>query len=209
MPIPNIMFQPILSNLNTVFNNNNIFYYNHNNNLTQNNSIISNIPLYNIGNRFNNFRFNHINVLENNIKKKEEDKNTIKYSWLKKEKLTIEIMNKQKEESKCSICLENIQLNNDINILKCGHIFHYKCIENLVDHHIDRCPNCRSNLKTGEKQSNNQNTLFNNNLNNLLYGDESFPYDDEDFNDDNDSHLYNSFSYEDYASINSEDYNFI
>ena len=194
MPIPNIIFQPILLNLNTAFNNNNIFYNNHRNNLTQNNSIINNNP-YNIGNRFNDFRFNRINFLENNIEKKEEDKNTIKYSWLKKEKLTIEIMNKQKEENKCSICLENIQLNNDINILKCGHIFHYKCIENLVDHHINRCPNCRSDLKTGEKQSNNQNILFNNDLNNLLYGDEYFSDldysslqisddDNEDSNDD-------------------------
>ena len=87
--------------------------------------------------------------------------NIIKYSWLKKEKLTEKIL-KEKNNYECSICLEIIKKNEDINILKCGHIFHYKCMESLVDHHLSNCPNCRCDLKTGKKQSINQNqSIFN------------------------------------------------
>ena len=53
-----------------------------------------------------------------------------------------------------------IKLNQDINILKCGHIFHYKCNENLIDHKINRCSNCRCDLKIGEKQTGTQNNIF-------------------------------------------------
>ena len=112
---PNIVYVPLFYPFNnSLNNNNNILNNNHNIQLTQNN-------------------FNSRISIDNNIEK-EEEKNIIKYSWLKKEKFTIEISNKKKDGYECSICLENIQLINDINILKCGHIFHYKCIENLVDH---------------------------------------------------------------------------
>ena len=84
----------------------------------------------------------------------QEDENIpIKYEWLKKEILTQEMINKDKDKI-CSICLEVLKLNEDISPLKCGHFFHYKCIQNLVDHNFNSCPNCRSDLKTGEKQSN-------------------------------------------------------
>ena len=81
-------------------------------------------------------------------------------------------------------------INNDINILKCGHIFHYKCIENLVDHNINKCPNCRCDLKTGEKQSIDRNTQ------NILFDD--FPKDDLLLS-------FNDMSYLDYNDINDED----
>ena len=64
------------------------------------------------------------------------------------------------DKKKERICLENIKLNEDINILKCGHLFHYKYIESLVDHHLNCCPNCRCDLKTGKIEANNQ---YNNN----------------------------------------------
>ena len=88
-----------------------------------------------------------------------------------------------------------IKLNQDINILKCGHIFHYKCIENLVDHKIKRCPNCRCDLKTGEKQPCNQN----NNLGLLNDIGEfdliSLPYDEHQFSNENSSEHYSYLSY--------------
>ena len=168
---PNIVYVPLFYPFNnSLNNNNNILNNNHNIQLTQNN-------------------FNSRISIGNNIEK-EEEKNIIKYSWLKKEKFTIEIMNKKKDGYECSICLENIQLINDINILKCGHIFHYKCIENLVDHNINKCPNCRCDLKTGEKQSINQNTQ------NTLFND--FPEDDLFLS-------FNDMSYLDYNDIIDED----
>ena len=153
-------------------NNNNGGTSNHQPNNTLNrNQINTVIPPIQSGNNFSSL----INFLNNNVsrnllisgpaslrseyiiynplplnQKKEKKKN--EYSWLKKEKLTEELMNKKKEGYECSICLENIKINEDINILKCGHIFHYKCIEELLDHNDNKCPNCRSDLKTGEKQ---------------------------------------------------------
>lgn len=95
-------------------------------------------------------------ISNNNFKEEKKDhnnNNNIKYAWLKKEKLTEKIMTEKKDINDCTICLEMLKKNDDINILKCGHIFHYKCIEKVVDHHLSRCPNCRCDLKTGEKQA--------------------------------------------------------
>ena len=141
-------------------NNNDRITYNHQSNISFNrNQINSVIPPIQSGNNFSSL----INFLNNNVsrnllissparlnteyifynplslnQKKEKKKN--EYSWLKKERLSEELMNKKKEGYECSICLENIKINEDINILKCGHIFHYKCIEELLDHNDNKCP---------------------------------------------------------------------
>ena len=126
----------------------------------------------------------------NRVEKKEE---SIKYKWLKKEKLTEEMINKNKDGYECSICLENIKINEDINILKCGHIFHYKCMEELVDHRDNKCPNCRCDLKTGEKQKEKHNSpfdLFMNDINEFDINDdfnEDEIYDFEDVDNDDSS----------------------
>ena len=93
------------------------------------------------------------------------------------------MVDKKKESYECSICLENIKLNEDINILKCGHLFHYKCIERLVDHHLNCCPNCRCDLKTGKIEANNQNNnngLFSTDFFNI-FGNIFPNYDDYEF----------------------------
>ena len=134
-------------------NNNQLSYLNSlinriflNDNLNSNNDQRSVINI----NRNN---FTHHNSHNNDIK---EEKKIIKYSWLKLEKLSEELKNKKKEDYECTICLDIIKLNQDINILKCGHIFHYKCMESLIDHHLNCCPNCRCDIKTGKKQANHQ-----------------------------------------------------
>ena len=135
----------------------------------------------------NNFRRNIYSRIElsNNINNKEDEKikenNIVKYSWLKKEKLTQSKMDKKEDGYECSICLEVIKLNENINILKCGHIFHYKCIENLVDHHLNCCPNCRCDLKTGKEQIKNQNDNNNGLLHNEIF---QYPLFIDDSNDD-------------------------
>ena len=134
----------------TLDNNNNCQLNNINTNFLQN---------INFVNLFNNF--NEINEDSEEDKKEDDNSSKIKYSWLKKEKYTQEIMNKIENGLKCTICLENLKLNQDINILKCSHIFHYKCLENLIDHNFNRCPNCRCDLKTGEKQPYNPNNELN------------------------------------------------
>ena len=111
---------------------------------------IRNNPIFN---RARNNGFDLVDYFEENSEdEKIENFNIIKYSWLKKEKFTEKLRNEKKDDYECTICLENLKLNEDINILKCGHIFHYKCIENLLAHKSNRCPNCRCDLKTGENQ---------------------------------------------------------
>ena len=151
-------------------------YYKNNNNHNNSHNNYNNVNNNNNNNGGARLRTEYI--FDNSIplnQKKEKKKN--EYSWLKKEKLTEELMNKKKEGYECSICLENIKINEDINILKCGHIFHYKCIEELLDHNDNKCPNCRSDLKTGEKQKERQDNHLN--LINELYINEEFYFDDD------------------------------
>ena len=120
------------------------------------------------------------------IKKEEQKEEPIKYKWLKKEKLTEEMIDKNKDGYECSICLENIKINEDINILKCGHIFHYKCMEELVEHKDDKCPNCRCDLKTGEKQKIRNSSPFDLFMSDIY--DEEFIYDDLFIDDEESIH---------------------
>ena len=127
---------------------------------------INNNPNFqnNNGNLFHNF--NNLNNNNNNYNYGNGglNNNNSNIPWLKKEKLAKEIIEKYGENYKCSICLENIK--DDIHITKCDHIFHYKCIEEAINKNIMNCPNCRCNLRTGEKQRiNNNRNIFNININ--------------------------------------------
>ena len=145
------------------------------------------------------------------IKKEEEDDDDddvslynynkiIKYIWLKREKMTNKILEKGMNENQCSVCLRNIKLNHVICITRCGHVFHYKCIEEVIDHHMNVCPNCRCNLKTGEKQKindkdNTYNYLLSLNFSRFLFEGNSYSDSGEnneyDISDDyNDSDFY-------------------
>ena len=89
---------------------------------------------------------NNILPTFNNIKQEE----SIIIPWLNKERATEEIRRKYKDEN-CPICLEEI--NGDITITKCKHIFHYKCLaQNIKNYEKTECPICRSDVKTGRKK---------------------------------------------------------
>lgn len=45
----------------------------------------------------------------------------------------------------CTICCDNINYSQIVRKLKCGHIFHYKCIDEWLETNT-KCPNCRLNL---------------------------------------------------------------
>lgn len=155
--IPRIRLSNNISN-NSIFNNNSISNNSNNNNIFNNINILNdNTSIYN-----NLFSLNNLHNYNqnNNI---ETSYNHQKFSWLKKEKYTQDI-SKNYEKDPCSICYENFKLNEEINITKCKHIFHYNCIEKAINKNILDCPICRSNLKTGEKKRTvnlNYNNIFN------------------------------------------------
>ena len=170
----------INNNNNNINNNNNFFYENNlnnilsnrisnnidgiNNNINNNNSIINYNYLSNydediffdiINNRNRNNSDNNYNNNNNDnnffsfdyLKREEEN---IIIPWLKKEKATEEIKKKYKDE-RCPICL--VEINGNISITKCHHIFHYNCIaKNIQNYGNTECPICRCDLKTGKKK---------------------------------------------------------
>ena len=203
---------------NTNNNNNNILLNNNNNNSYEDdndndetlsyNNLSNHISELNYHIQFNFNSLNQINEINqinnNNINNNEEelvDNNINKISWLKRERAGKSIIKKYGKDCTCSICLETIKRKEDINITKCNHIFHYKCIEKSINKHGLDCPNCRSNLKDGPKKSidNNDNRLNdlgannnnnnNNNINNNRYyavGSNSYENDSiRDHNNDN------------------------
>ena len=47
----------------------------------------------------------------------------------------------------CTICCDNINYSQIVRKLKCGHIFHHKCIDEWLENNT-KCPVCRFNLST-------------------------------------------------------------
>ena len=44
---------------------------------------------------------------------------------------------------KCSICLEEMDCEDDIKVLPCLHEFHYQCMQDVYETMSYRCPLCR------------------------------------------------------------------
>ena len=51
------------------------------------------------------------------------------------------ILNKEFENNECIICLEKMIIGDKIKILGCGHIYHYKCIDEWFKRKKE-CPLC-------------------------------------------------------------------
>ena len=49
------------------------------------------------------------------------------------------------KENKCSICLEEYNINKDIIKLKCNHEYHKKCIKEWLKVN-NNCPQCRGDI---------------------------------------------------------------
>ena len=56
---------------------------------------------------------------------------------------------KDGNESKCTICLNKIEDDEEIIQLECGHFFHINCIEKWLKKCSNKCPNCRVEVARG------------------------------------------------------------
>jgi hypothetical protein len=54
--------------------------------------------------------------------------------------------NKDKYDSSCSVCLVEFELDSEIGITNCDHVFHKECITEWSRYKKD-CPVCREDLK--------------------------------------------------------------
>ena len=102
-------------------------------------------------NRFNAYLNEH-QPKESNLRPKQifnnQNENKIKKQIsIKKEIMTQQYLNKiGLENSQCPICLCSIGLNEEFSKLKCGHVFHYICLDKWVDKKKE-CPFCRSKIE--------------------------------------------------------------
>jgi hypothetical protein len=62
---------------------------------------------------------------------------------LKKSILTEKVDNKIYD---CNVCLEEIELNQEIIELPCEHIYHSECIEKYLNEYNYKCPSCRKEV---------------------------------------------------------------
>ena len=119
-------------NLNTD-NSNFVFSFlpNHNNNLINNTNIVNQI-LGNMTNIVNNTNNTHEDI---NITMDKEDIDNLKILRYSSDK-----------GISCSICLMDVEKDNEIFKIKCNHVFHKDCLEKWLEEYNYLCPICRTEL---------------------------------------------------------------
>ena len=48
-------------------------------------------------------------------------------------------------KAECSICMDNVEIGDDVTVLPCGHWFHGFCVTSWLKEH-DTCPHCRKGI---------------------------------------------------------------
>jgi hypothetical protein len=61
------------------------------------------------------------------------------------EKLEVVTLDKKLEDN-CTICMDNMNINDEVIILQCKHTYHKKCIVENIDELRNRCPVCRHDI---------------------------------------------------------------
>ncbi|KAK7567005.1 hypothetical protein IWX91DRAFT_285841 [Phyllosticta citricarpa] len=56
-------------------------------------------------------------------------------------------------KGECSICIEGVQIGEEVAVLPCGHWFHHSCISAWLREH-DTCPHCRKGVEKKEGTGN-------------------------------------------------------
>ncbi|CAO3649878.1 unnamed protein product [Cunninghamella blakesleeana] len=57
------------------------------------------------------------------------------------------------EDDECTICLDQLQFNDDIRILPCKHTFHVNCIDDWLTSYKTQCPYCNYDVFSDKKDS--------------------------------------------------------
>lgn len=162
------------SNLDTIFNipNNGVLYYNFVGNGTNLSNEINNQIAVEYDNNIPNNTLNNnnligqmmMNILNNtvniNTQNTQED---ILVTMDKKDIEMLEVVKYDKDTtSNCTICLMDVEKDNEYYKIKCNHIFHTKCIEKWLEEFNYICPVCRTELGEAKPHIENNNNSENN-----------------------------------------------
>jgi len=83
--------------------------------------------------------------IQKRVRGKQTRKKTSALMRDKRDKRNLEIANRNLEiDKECAICLAEVQLNDPITSLPCGHRFHTECIMRSLQSGIATCALCRS-----------------------------------------------------------------
>jgi hypothetical protein len=158
----------INSNLDTIFNipSNGVLYYNFVGNGSNLSNEINNQIAVEYDNNINNINNNNnllgqmmMNILNNtvniNTQNTQED---ILVTMDKKDIEKLEVVKYDKDtSSNCTICLMDVEKDNEYYKIKCNHIFHTKCLEKWLEEFNYICPVCRTELGEAKPHIENNN----------------------------------------------------
>lgn len=68
---------------------------------------------------------------------------------LPRKKVTEAMLDETTKQAECSICMDNVVLDEEVVILPCQHWFHFQCAEAWLKEH-DTCPVCRAGITPKE-----------------------------------------------------------
>jgi E3 ubiquitin-protein ligase RNF115/126 len=58
-------------------------------------------------------------------------------------------------KAECSICMDEVNIGEEVTVLPCKHWFHHQCVSAWLGEH-DTCPHCRKSISKGQaEQANN------------------------------------------------------
>ena len=127
-----------------------------NNNVVRNNNNYVNNNIFNMNREIINYETNLLNrVLAESLKTVAQKPKIV----LKKQKMNKNLVNSndkdEKENPTCCICLVVMKINEDVTKLKCGHLFHFKCLDKWIENK-QVCPFCRSEINNDDSKKENQ-----------------------------------------------------
>ncbi|KIW72692.1 hypothetical protein PV04_00869 [Phialophora macrospora] len=70
---------------------------------------------------------------------------------LKKKRIDREMLGED-GKAECSICMDNVELGQEVTVLPCNHWFHGECVTSWLKEH-DTCPHCRKPITKPEEGS--------------------------------------------------------
>jgi len=111
-------------------------------------------------NIINNMNFPQNNIPQNNIPQNNDVIMTLNDEDY--ENLTVKKYNST-ETNECTICMCDMEIDDEYYQLNCNHFFHRDCLDELLTNHDYKCPVCREEI--GRSKANIDNNNINNNVN--------------------------------------------